>query len=526
MGKSSDAESQVQDEIVDSLLTMAEGTHLDFKRVGRVDTAVKTACAMANTGGGHIVLGVEDSAKANGRDRLYGIDEKPECVAEFQRALVSRLTPPLQSPHCAPSMNRLVCTIRDGSPGRLALTHIPKSNEVHSLVDGGTYARYGPQNRQLSAREITDLSLRRGTQSAVDAVCDAPLDLLDTDFWREYSEQRKLTRGLSEALRHLGLARTDESGELAPTVAAVLLFAEHPGGLLERKCAIRILHYKGHQVEYDAEPNLVRRPITIDGPILHQVRATTEAIVAELESGLQVSSEGFGFTQKYPRRVIQEAVTNAVIHRDYRLSEDIQIRLFANRIEVESPGVFPGAVTPDNVKEIGSKPRNRAIVEHLREFPVPPSLDAGEGVKMMFSTLEGDGLYPPVFEEESTPQRERVLVKLSNEARLPEWILVRDHLLGHGTVGNADVRRILNLGDDGVKASRFLRGWVDKGLIEVANPDSGTRSRRYQLPAGPELGLLRAQSLLSNWPALSENARIILTTWTDSYKGRKDAFGG
>ncbi len=362
MAEKKSTELEQGDELVTAILNTDEGDRFDVKRVGRVEGVIKTVSAMANTAGGTVVVGIEDKRKAEGKDRVYGLEEKPECLGELQRALLSRLTPRLGEPDCRCKMLEVPCTLRGGSCGTIALLGVPKSNAVHSLVDGGTYARYGSQNRQLSAQEITNLSLRRGVQSAVDALSDAPFELLETDYWREYKEQRQLTREFPDALKHLGLARTDESGSWRPTVAAVLLFAEHPGGLLKKKCAIRIFQYKGHQIEYEPNTNLARTPITIDGPIIYQIRVAAETVLRELESGVQVSANGFEYAQKYPPRVVQEAITNAVIHRDYRLSQDIQIRIFTNRIEVESPGVFPGAVTSENVREIGSRPRNRAVV--------------------------------------------------------------------------------------------------------------------------------------------------------------------
>jgi len=469
------------EDIAQWLLGLRESGILDFKRVGQVQSALKTACAMANTSGGVIALGVEDASKATGSDRLFGIGEKPECLGEISRAMAHRVTPALQPPACDARVLKALCKLRDGTVGEMAFVHVPKSEVMHSLVDGGTYARFGAQNRQLSASEITELSLRRGVQSAVDIPVDVPVELLETQSWREYARQRKLTRPFEESLRHLGLVVRDPSGKWVPTVAAVLLFAEHPGGLLQRKCTIRILHYRGHEAEYDPDTNLAGPPVTVDGPLLRQIREATETVLAELGRGVQMSVRGIEFRQRYPSRVVQEAITNAVLHRDYRLSRDIHIRIFTNRIEVESPGVFPGAVTLENVRDIGSRPRNRGLVDHLREFPDPPNLDAGEGVRMMFATMEKDGFYPPIYDEETDPHRELVRVKLLNEARLSEWELVRDHLLRHGTVANAEVRTMLNLGANRVKASKLLRGWLDKGLIEVVNPAGGTRNRRYRL---------------------------------------------
>ena len=106
-----------------------------------------------------------------------------------------------------------------------------------------------------------------------------------------------------------------------------------------------------------------------------------------------------------------------MIHRDYRLNRDIFIRLFDDRIEVESPGVFPGNITPANVGKVGSKARNLLVAQNLREFPVPPNIDAGEGVKMMFAEMAHAKLYPPQYRQNTEAAIESVTVTLLNFER-------------------------------------------------------------------------------------------------------------
>ncbi len=496
MNLSTPSNAPPDDDRIDQALSMVEDAQLDFKRVASVESVIKTTVAMANTKGGWIVLGIDDPRKANGRARVYGVEENPEAMSEIERHFSTKVSPPLIEPHITRIISHPIhCTLRDGTAGNVVLLRIPQSNAVHSLVDGGTYARIGSQNRQLSAAEITELSLRRGTQSAVDATVDVPIELLDTTWWKEYAAARRLTRPIEEQLRHLGLARRTPEDKWLPTCAAVLLLAENPGGLLQRKCAIRVFHYRGHQIEYKEDTNLLRPPVTIDGPVLHQIREAVKVVMGELESGVQVSPTGFEIKQKYPRRVIQEAVTNAVIHRDYRISSDIHIRVFANRIEIESPGVFPGAVTVNNLRQVGSRPRNRALTDHLREFPSPPNLDAGEGVRMMYTTLEEGGLYPPVYRTEDELKREAVQIDLLNEARQSEWELVRDYLKDHDKISNADVRRITNTKSN-VAVSKLLREWVDRGLLVVSNPNEGTRNRRYRLKGKETLAAIESLARL------------------------------
>lgn len=455
------------------ILTLLEGPTFDCKRVGSVESALKTAVAFANGDGGVLAMGVEDASKVTGRDRLYGLVEKPEALAELQRHLSGRIVPPLS----APLIEELPCVLRDGTLGQIALVRIQPSAGVHSIQDGGTYVRVRNISRQLSAVEIIELGLKRGTATVVEASVGVPFELLETNAWRDYQRQRQLTRPIDEQMRVLGLAKQDTTGAWHPTMAAALLFADFPGELLNSKFAIRLFHYRGFQIEYSANTNLVKPPKTITGPIIAQIRDAARAVLEEVGSGVQVTPAGFTLAQHYPERVIREAITNAVLHRDYRLQADIHIRIFANRIEIESPGGFPAGITQANLREAGSRPRNRVLVAHLREFPDPPNLDAGEGVRMMYATMEQSHLYPPVYQTEADLGREAVVVKLLNEARVSAWDQVETWLKTHESIGNADLRLILNT-DKTVMASKMLRAWVDAGLLVPLG--SSPQTRRYR----------------------------------------------
>ena len=127
---------------------------------------------------------------------------------------------------------------------------------------------------------------------------------------------------------------------------------------------------------------------------------------------------------------------------------------------------------------------------------MPPNLDAGEGIRMMFATLEQDGLWPPIYREKNEGEKAAVEVVLRNEARLSEWALVEDHLQEHDTISNADVRRIINT-ESNTKASKLLKQWVSSGLIVVENPEAGTRIRKYKLPSQRGLYTSVVENLLS-----------------------------
>lgn len=183
----------------------------------------------------------------------------------------------------------------------------------------------------------------------------------------------------------------------------------------------------------------------------------------------------------YPERVVKEAIVNAIVHRDYRLNRDIFVRIFDDRIEVENPGLLPGNITPATIAKSGSRARNPLIASNLREFPIPPNIDAGEGVRTMFAEMAQADLYPPQYRESREAEVETVTVTLFNASRPSTWDVVSDWLDRRGTIANAELVRIAKM--DTLKASKQLVAWREQGLL-TAVPGRAKRNMAYMKPGG------------------------------------------
>ncbi|MHB0981843.1 MAG: ATP-binding protein [Thiobacillus sp.] len=466
--------------LIAQIVDRAESNRFETKRVSgkMVGKALETICAFANTRGGTLALGVEDAAKANGHDRLSGLAENPEALDELRRKVLTHILPEIAGLRWA----RVACRLRDGTDGHIALVSVAQSAKVHSIRDDGTWTRLDASNREMSASEITELSYQRGTISAESEPVAVPFELLDTETWRSFAAQRGFQSGdLADRLFRIGLAKR-VGGELQPLRAAVLLFADEPGGLLasqQTRADIRVFHYRGNRIEPGAVPNLLKPPKTLSGPIFRQIALASAHVLDELAAGLTLAASGFRTIHRYPERVVKEAITNAVIHRDYRLNRDIQVRIFDNRIEVESPGLFPGTITPTNVNRAGSFARNPLLARNLREFPEPPNVDAGEGVRMMFSEMRAANLFPPFFKEDRDAAQGTVVVTLLNEERPPVWEQVSDWIDRNGPIANSDLCGIA--GVDTLRASKMLKRWVEQGVLQ-RDDTGGKRHTIYRKP--------------------------------------------
>ena len=460
-------------------LSWSESSWFEAKRVSgeMVGSALKTVCAFANTGHGLLLLGLADPNKANDQNRLFGIEENPEAVDELIRKLKTQFSPPIEGIE----IYRLPCKLRSGNLGALVLLQVPLSAQIHSIVNDGTWTRGEASNRQLSAAEITELSYRRGVRSAEAEPVDLDFGLLDTDAWQLYQQRRGQSAGkIADQLHRIGLAK-HVNGALMPLRAAVLLFADEPGSLLASsgtRADIRIFHYRGNSIERGEVPNLKKEPKTISGPLYKQIIDAREYLLNELASGLTMPS-GFKTTHRYPERVLKEAITNAVIHRDYRLNRETRVNIFDNRIVVISPGLLPGKITSANIQIAGSFARNTLVARHLREFPEPPNIDAGEGVPMMFSVMRAQHLYPPLYRENRSQAQEVLEVTLRNEERPAVWEQVSEWIDRNGAIANTDLRVIASV--DTLKASKMLKQWVEQGIL-VFKEGRAKRNAAYHKP--------------------------------------------
>lgn len=162
-------------------------------------------------------------------------------------------------------------------------------------------------------------------------------------------------------------------------------------------------------------------------------------------------------------RAKREAIANAVIHRDYSIQNDIQVRIFDDRIEIESPGTYPGHITVFNIRTERFA-RNPVVLRTLNRFREAPNLDIGEGVDRMFKIMHENHLYQPLY----IPPKIRpnsVSLILFNLQRIEYWDTISHYLDKNFKITNREMRKITGISDT-LKTSRMLKSWVDKGLLE------------------------------------------------------------
>src|SRR5690606_29366293 len=164
-----------------------------------------------------------------------------------------------------------------------------------------------------------------------------------------------------------------------------ILFAEEPPTVVPKRCSVKIARYETSE----RTPNrkyLKGTPRTIDGC----ARRLIDRTIAEVQNIIQehkvLHPDGTMAPMRYPPEALKEVIVNAVIHRDYNISDDILISIFDNRVEVRSTGRLPGHITRENILQERFS-RNLTIVRLLNKYPDAPNKDIGEGMDTVFSSM-------------------------------------------------------------------------------------------------------------------------------------------
>ena len=225
---------------------------------------------------------------------------------------------------------------------------------------------------------------------------DADLTDIDLRFVEEYLQHIHYGKGAEEYLRQNKSFITEKNGVAYISNAAILLFGKDPQKFFPR-ATIRFIKYDGIEAKVGREMNVVK-DVTFTGRILDQVRKAIDYIQIQMKEKTYLGSNGvFVEEPEYSEFVRTEIVVNAACHRDYSIrGTDIQIKMFDDRLEVDSPGAFAGLVTKENIRYTHFS-RNPKIAAFLKDYDYVKEF--GEGVDRMCREMESAGLPLPAFDD-------------------------------------------------------------------------------------------------------------------------------
>lgn len=438
------------------------GQRLAFLPDASVAPLAECLVAFANGDGGLIILGLDENGRPT--DELW--------EEEVEGALLEAAS------QCRPPIPTEWQTVETRA-GSLIGINVPRSMDLHTLADGRVLIRSGAHNRPLSGSEVSALAGSKSTaEFETEVVPGARPSDLDPDIVREYIDRRE-ARGAAKvsSTRELlfEIGATDRDGN--PTMVGILLFGKQPQMFFPQSGVVFVKFAGTEPRGEDGGIGYGRRD-EIGGPLARIVERAWNVVYEEMRVGATVNQLEREELMEYPRFAVREALVNAVAHRDYRVrGRRIEIRMYADRLEVISPGGLPGYMTLDNLVEEHFS-RNPRLVSGLYQWGYIEEL--GLGIDLMIEEMVQHGHEPPTFR--ATPHLFTVTLTNKRErAPIPKWTrnmnerqaraltFVREN----GSITNREYRQLCP--DVSAETLRLdLVDLVDKGLLLKIGSKKGT----------------------------------------------------
>ncbi len=371
---------------IEEVLSMNEKQIFDRKsiQIKPVDLS-DTICAFANADGGTIAIGISDKHR-----RIEGVDFHEEQLNEILRTPIDFCKPTV------PTTTEMVeCINYKGQPDHVLLMHIEASPMLHVNQADEAFLRVGDKSKKLEFDDRMALMYAKGVRYYEDEpVADATIDDLDLDFVRSYCKRIGYKKTPEEYVRENKKFVTVKGAKDQVSVAAILLFGKNPQ-LFFPRAFIRFIRYDGTEARVGKDMNVVK-DVIFEGRILEQVEKAVDFIKIQMKEKTYLGHDGIFVTEEeYSEFVRTEIVVNAATHRDYGIKgTDIQIKMFDDRLEVDSPGTLAGMVKKENIRYTHFS-RNPKIAAFLKDYGYVK--EYGEGVDRMCRELEAIGLPDPVF---------------------------------------------------------------------------------------------------------------------------------
>jgi ATP-dependent DNA helicase RecG len=454
----------VTEQEIAAALETEEGHFADLKAIEVAPAKLtRSLAAFANADGGELFIGIDEVRRSKTRQwRGFGA---PEDANGHIQALES--TFPLDQ-YVEYVFLRDPTGVHSGLVLKVSIQKTPNVRRSH---EGRVYVRRGAQNIPYDEPDaIQRLEYQKGLRSFETHPVSVPLDLITNSETIIGFMLEVVPTGEPEPwLRKQLMIRDDK-----PTVGAVLLFSDEPQVALPKQSSIKIYRYATSEAS-GTRATLQGQPLTIDRNLydgIHEAVATTVRMI----EGIRLMGPSGMEEVKYPEVALHEIITNAVIHRDYSIADDIHVRIFDNRIEVASPGRLPAHITPTNILSERFA-RNGSIVRWINKFPDPPNKDVGEGLRTAFEAMRSLKLKPPEIAEADNA----VIVLIRHERLASPEEMILEYLESHDEISNSVVRELAGIGSEN-RVKRIFQSMIKAGELE-AIPGRSRRDAGYRLPS-------------------------------------------
>ena len=333
-------------ELID-VLSRGEDSRHQFKAdMTNADALAAEIVAFCNTAGGRIFIGVNDDGSVRG---LSGADvaRLNQLIANAASQIVRPAVNPLTENVPHPAGTVLVVSIAEGV------------NKPYMDKNGAIWVKNGSDKRRATSREELQRLFQQAGLVHADETPVAGIGAGDVDmpYFESFFEQQfgeSLAQHNQPLPRLLSNMNLMNRGQL--NVAGSLLFAKAPQYALPA-FIVKAVAFVGTQIEderYIDSRDITGKLADVFQQTLGFISANTRAVQGEQGFNSQGRAE-------IPRIVWEELVANALIHRDYFISAPVRVLVFADRVEIISPGHLPNNLTIENIKAGNSNMRNPVL---------------------------------------------------------------------------------------------------------------------------------------------------------------------
>lgn len=446
---------------VQKILSTEEGHFVDLKSMDvSPGKLTKSLSAFANADGGELYIGIDEKTRSTGLRTWRGFTRLEDANGHIQA--FEQLFP-------LSSANMYTFLSSRDEHGYVLKIEITKSADIKFASNDKVYVRRSASNLPVtSGEQMSILRRNKGIISFETETVNAPIVTITNSAITIGFMLEVVPNAEPEPWLKKHMLIVDEK----PTVAGIILFSEEPQIPLSKRSGMKIYRYKTTAQEGDRD-TLDFDPVSVDGCAYEQIRNSVQ-MTAEIIESVRINTPTGLESVRYPVTALHEIITNAVLHRDYSIADDIHIIIFDNRVEVISPGVLPAHITPENILSERFS-RNPIIVRLINKFPNPPNKDVGEGLNTAFKAMRDMKLRSPIVSQEGG----KVKVSLVHETLATPEEVILEYLKSHDEIRNKTAREICYVGSEN-KMKRIFQKMMERNLIELV-PGRSRYTAAYRL---------------------------------------------
>lgn len=443
----------------------------------RISLAVDELIAFANCKGGTVYLGVEDNCEVTGCTGTYDLQAISESIYDKTR----------------PPMFTEIEEIEYEGKKVIAIS-VEADGKTYATTDGRCLKRLGKNSKPYYPDEMSHIySVHHSNDFSSQIIAESSADDINLMVVYALKEKLKIRDSSSTLpdlddmafLRDLKLI-VEENGQIKLTVAGLLFVGKEQSiQRLLPQAEVIYLHYgKDNLEEYNARLDMKQPIITILDRLTEKIQ--NENKIENVQIGL-FRLEVADFSEK----VFQEALLNALSHRDYQQMGAVYVKHYPDKIVIENPGGFLDGITADNIITHPSTPRNKLVAETLQNLKYVQR--TGQGVDIIYKEMVSMGKPYPIYRVFSDsvqltiesamedPDFVRFIVKEQDSKQVSlslSQLMILRYIVENRKIKLADVQTVAQISAE--EARKCCADLMKFGLIEIAGKEYMLTARVYE----------------------------------------------